>query len=193
MRGRISFALGEITLKRGEQDEAMEWFQRFLRETPGSGLRHQVVMHVAKIEADREKYPQAIALFEAVLKEPNAPRSLKVNAMLELGRVHMQAGDPKQAFPYFQRIYVMYAGYPAAAVESYLQSGIALEKLQDSPGAARTYMELLDRQDFFGPDHAKLYSQARDRLNALPDSAREEARRRIEAAAEALRLREEAS
>lgn len=193
VRDRIYLALGEITLERGDPDEAMKWFERFLRETPASPLRHEVVMHVAGIEADRQDYPRAVALFESVLEEPGAARSLKVEAMLALGRVHMAAGDPKAAFPYFQRIYVMYAGYPAAAVESYLQSGIALEKLQDTPAAARTYMELLDRTEFFGPEHSKLYSQARDRLNALPATAREEAQRRIDAAAEALKLREEAS
>jgi hypothetical protein len=150
-------------------------------------------MHVAEIEADRERYSEAIALLESVLEEPGASRAMKVEAMLELGRVHMVSGDPKNAFPYFQRIYVMYAGYPEAAVQSYLQSGIALEQLQDQPGAARTYMELLDRREFFGPDHAPLYARAQERLDALPASAREEARRRMEAAAEALKLREEAS
>ncbi len=185
-RDRIYSALGEMALAQSNDVEAMEWFQRFLKETPGSRLRSPVVMHVAKLEAKQGNHEVALALLESLLQEKSASRPLKVEAMLTIGNIHLEAGSPKLAFPYFQRIYVMYGAYQDAAAAAYLQSALALERLNDPTGAARTYMEFLDQREFFGNDYAPQFASAQKNLDQLPEQSKQEARERIKAAAEAL-------
>jgi tetratricopeptide (TPR) repeat protein len=55
----------------------------------------------------------------------------------------MDAGQPRRAVAYYQRVYVLYAKWPERVAKAYLRSGEAFEALGDFPAARRTYQEML--------------------------------------------------
>ncbi len=179
VRDKVYAALGSLALEQGDTAKAEDYFRQFLRETPGSPLRPDVERQLASIEARRGDVVSAVKRLEAQLASKGLPKSLKIEMLMDIGRIHLQAGDPRKAFPYFQRVYVMYAGFRAQAAEAYLQSGIALEQLGDKVAAARTYLELLDQSGDFASVAANALTAASQRLEALPPEARENARRQI--------------
>lgn len=112
---------------------------------------------------------------------------------MEIGRIHMQAGGARKAFPYFQRVNVMYAGFREQAAEAYLESGRELEQLGDKVAAARTYIELLDRSEDFAAAAPDALAKTRARLDALPAEAVEGARQEILREAEEAKIKKEAA
>lgn len=175
-RDRVFAGLGEIAMERGEPDQAMKWFERFQRETPGSNMRGTVMIHMADIEIGKARKKEALAILEELLKDKGISRSQKVDVIFKMGELHLEQGEPKLAIPYFQRIYVMYGAYSELAAKSYLQSGAAFEKLEDFVAAARTYREFLGQEAWQGePELKPLMDEARQRLEKLPADARQKA------------------
>ena len=65
-----------------------------------------------------------------------------------LGQTFADQGNTKEAFAYFQRLYVLYDGYVDWAAKGYLHSGLCLEKLDQRADAIKTYQEFLGKPEF---------------------------------------------
>lgn len=110
------------------------------------------------------RYDESEPLLAEVLAARSTPRELKPQALLALGLCKEQQNKWREAIPYYQRIYVLYAAYRDETAEAYLRSARAFEKLRDPEAAVRTYREMLASERLEG--HAGL-DEARRRLEKL--------------------------
>jgi TolA-binding protein len=124
--------------------------------------------YATKREADflreTEKYTEAIALYEKVVENKEWRGPLWPESIYQIGACYFAQHDLKKAFAYFQRVYVLYQGYPEWAVKAYLMSGTCLEQLKDRPQAIATYQEMLLNKEL---EPFPEFAQAKERLGSL--------------------------
>jgi len=163
-RDRAFAGLGQLAHSAGREQEALEWFDRFDRETSGSMLAGTVALARSKLLAERGRTDEAATTLESMLGSRSVPRSEKARGLFDLGELRMKQGKPRLAVPYYQRIYVMYGRWPDLVAKAYLRSGEAFEKLEDTDAARKTYEELIAREDLATTPETQT---ARDRLGRL--------------------------
>jgi TolA-binding protein len=163
-KDRAFAMLGKLALAQGREAEALDWFRRFETESAGSVLTADVLATKARLLEKRGQSAEAIATLEKLLADPYAPGQRKASALIDLGELLLKRGQTQKAFPYFQRVYVMYGRWPEHVAKAYLKSGTILEKLNDPDGARRTYEEMLARDDLASTREAAV---ARERLARL--------------------------
>lgn len=163
-KDRALAALGFSELEQGNEAAALEWFERFEKECPGSTQAGRVFLAKADLEDKRGRKAAARKTLEALLAAEYVTGNLKAEALFRLGQLHMSEGKPQLAVPYFQRIYVMHGRWIDWVAKAYLRSGEAFEKLQDTQSARRTYQEMTEKEGLSElPETAK----ARKRLETL--------------------------
>ncbi len=163
-KDRAFAMLGNLALEQGREAEALDWFRRFEKESAGSVLTADILAAKARLLEKRGQSAEAIATLEKLLADPYAPGQRKASALIDLGELLLKRGQTQKAFPYFQRVYVMYGRWPEHVATAYLKSGTILEKLNDPDGARRTYEEMLAREDLASTREAAV---ARERLAKL--------------------------
>lgn len=157
-------SLGLIEAERGNETEALRYFDRFEKETTGSMLFGKVMLERAALFEKRGENDRARKALEALLANEYAGGQEKAEALYRIGALHMKEGNPKLAVPYFQRIYIMHGRWREWVARAYLGSGEAFEKLKDTEAARKTYDELVRREDLADTPEART---ARERLNVL--------------------------
>jgi DNA uptake lipoprotein len=163
-KDRALAALGLLEMERGNEKAALGYFDRFERETLGSGIFGKTLLAKARLLEERGLKPEARKTLEAVLANPTSTGPEKAEALFRIGDLYMREGKPGLAVPYFQRIYVMHGRWRDWVARAYLRSGEAFEKLADDLSARRTYQELLEKEDLADLHETAL---ARRRLDAL--------------------------
>lgn len=163
-KDRILAALGQHELKKGNEKAALDYFTRFEKETLGSVMFGQTMLAQARILDKRNNDKEAHRVLEAVLTNPTSSGQEKAEALCMIGEIHMSAGKPNLAIPYFQRVYVMHKRWKPWVAKAYLRSGEAFEKLQDTVSARRTYLELTSDPEFAEFNET---TRAKQRLEAL--------------------------
>ncbi|WP_372794079.1 tetratricopeptide repeat protein [Pontiella sp.] len=98
-----------------------------------------------RVELREGHYDEARKTFEAVLSVRDWRGEPYAEATFYLGRVEEEAGDPRRAFGWYQRVYVLYKGYSGGywAAEGYLASARCLEKMGRENDVRNTYRALL--------------------------------------------------
>lgn len=154
--------LGFLAVDSGDDQAAAEHFERFRR----TGPRGPQAVAVARAEAgilERAGRPkEAIARLEGIVKTVRGRAVAEV--LNDLGRLHLAAGQPKEAIPYFQRVYIAHGKWSDLVAVAYLESGKAFEQLGMKPEARRTYEELLSEKALASTPEIEL---AKKRLEAL--------------------------
>lgn len=164
-KDRALARIGEAQLARGQKAAARETFARFRRETSGSHFTGQVLLALAGLQEEQGNSTAALATLEELLASPATTGREKAEALYRMGQLHLAAGRPELAVPYFQRVYIMHGRWHEWVAKSYYSSGLAFEKLQDLTAARKTYEELLGREELVDFAEADL---ARTRLQKLP-------------------------
>ncbi|OUX38570.1 MAG: hypothetical protein CBE26_01050 [Kiritimatiellaceae bacterium TMED266] len=75
------------------------------------------------------RYEEAITVYEEVLGVREWRGSLTPQLLFEMGSCRQSLGQWAEAFACFQRIYVLYGGYPDWVVKAYVESLVCLDKL----------------------------------------------------------------
>lgn len=163
-KDRALLALAEIELARGNQAAALALYGRFEREVIGSTLAPRMLLARGRLLEQRGESKAALADYEALLADKVARGPDKAEALFRIAEIHLAAGRPRLAVPYYQRIYVMHRRWLDWVAPAYLRSGLAFEKLNDPTAARRTYQELLEDPQF--AERPEL-PEARARLSAL--------------------------
>ena len=156
--------LGFLEMKRGHDKAALDYFDRFEKQTLGSRVFGQVLLAKEELLQKRGDKAAALAALEAVLANKYSSGSEKAEALYREGEIHMAEGKPELAVPYFQRIYVMHGRWGEWVAKAYFRSGEAFEKLKDTLSARKTYQELAGKEDLEKFPESQL---AKDRLQAL--------------------------
>lgn len=129
----------------GKLDEALE----IIEETQGryGTDRNMAWAQLLKGEIliQQGKYDEAKKALLAVMNEQQWRGAPYAEAIYRLGQAKEQAGDPRQAFSWYQRAYFQYKGYAKGywAAEAYLASARCLEKMGRPNDVRNTYRAML--------------------------------------------------
>ena len=93
------------------------------------------------------------------------PARLRAEAFFDAGAA-LAPADPQQAAPFYERVYVAYAGFSNLAAKSYLARADCLERLGHPDKAREVYTELTTRDDLAAETAA--VEAARRKLEAMP-------------------------
>lgn len=109
-------------------------------------------------------FKDAIAIYEGILQNKDWRGAIWPEAIYWIGECLYAQKEYQKAFAYFQRLYVLYLGYPEWAAKGYLMSGQCLEKLNDRNQTVTTYQEMLGNKDL---ESYPEYAQAKKRLEEI--------------------------
>ena len=182
---RVFAVLGLMAMEDGQPGKAVGYFERFERESPSSSLRSEILYATAEALAEEGRPDAALDKINSLLQLSAAPKRLKARALVKMGQIEMARGDYRKAVAPLQRVYVLYGGFVESAGRAYLETGRALAKLDDSLGAARTWLELLDQKQLAVDENKPLIEEARELLGQLPAAVRSQAEEMNRAAGEA--------
>jgi len=163
-KDRALAQLGLMEKAAGRNRAALDYFERFARETMGSFFTGKVLLAKAELEMERGQNAAAKQSLEELLSSDSTTGQEKAEALFQLGEIHMAENKPGLAVPYYQRIYIMHGRWRDWVAKAYLRSGEAFEKLADREAARRTYAELIDHPEL--ADFAET-AEAKKRLDKL--------------------------
>lgn len=159
-RDRAFAGLGFLALAQNNEPRALDMFDRFEKTAvmPKSApdangvsiVEAEIGGKVALARArllESGKKDQALNLYAAIQKSKAIPSRLRAEAFLGAGHLHAQRGQPREALPYFEQVYVLFNRYPELVAKAYWGRGQALEKLGKSDQAREVYSELALRDD----------------------------------------------
>lgn len=146
-KDRAFAGLGLIAKAAGREKAALDYFARFQQETAGSPLLGEVMLAKAAIHMERGQLADAKTALEKLLAEKSTTGSVKAQALLQIGELHMREKKPALAVPYFQRVYIMHGRWVESVAKAYLRSGEAFEQLADRTAATKTYQEMIGREE----------------------------------------------
>ncbi|MBU1693859.1 MAG: tetratricopeptide repeat protein [Verrucomicrobia bacterium] len=161
---RAHVRLAEQQVKAGKYAEALLHADAALANPAEPTLVMEATFLRARSLQATERYSEAIADYSVVLANRSTPRTLKPEALLNIAACLEAQDRPRQALPYYQRVYVLYGAYAPAVARAYMGSGKAFEKIKDYESAARTYREMLELETMTGTPEAV---EARQRLTNL--------------------------
>lgn len=145
-KDRALAAMGLLEMERGNEKKALEYFDRFEKETMGSLLFGKIMLAKAQLLTVRGEKEKAREALNTLLGNKFSGGQDKAKALYEIGEGYMKENNPKAAFAAYQKVYVMYGRWRDVVAKSYLRSGEALEQIDDKDGARRTYQELLENE-----------------------------------------------
>ncbi len=170
-RDRILASLGDIELRRGNDQKALALYIRFEKENLGSSIYGPTMLSKAKLHAKIGQNKEARDALNALLAADNIQSQLKAEVLYTIGELYMRENNPTKAVPYFIQVYNMYGRWKPWVAKSYLQAAAALEKLQQTDKARRTLQEMLGKPEL---EEMPEFPLAKQRLQALggplPDS-----------------------
>ncbi len=157
-------ALAEMHTASGDYDAALA----LLEDGRSQLVQKSVPGRVAKIRADvlrlQGSHDEAVEAYLSILGNHEWRGELWPASLFGIGESFRERGELENAFAYYQRVYVLYEGYPRWAARAYLQSAVCLEKLLRHDEAIATYREMLSKEFLTEFKESK---QARDALNRL--------------------------
>jgi TolA-binding protein len=157
-------ALGELENRRGNDQAALGWFDRFEKETFGSVRLGSVLLAKAKLLVKRGDFDAARVSLEALLASEYSTGVQKAEALYGMGQSYLNQKKPELAVPYFQRIYILHGRWNEWVAKAYVRSGEAFEQLRDTDAARKTYDEMTKLERLEDRPEMK---EARERLKAL--------------------------
>ncbi len=157
-------ALGMIEAQRGNEKAALEYFDRFEKQTLGSMIFGKVMLAKANMLVERGDTEAARKALESLLASTYATGAEKAEALYLIGSLYMKEKKYALAIPYFQRIYIMHGRWKDWVAKAYLSSGEAFEQLSDTISARKTYEEMGKLEELESLPEA---IEARQRLQAL--------------------------
>ncbi|MCX7847165.1 MAG: tetratricopeptide repeat protein [bacterium] len=167
LRAEAELRLAQVARQRGALEEAA-------RHLAAAEAAVQDVPTALEITIERAEHllgvgeaRAAIAKFEEVLANRAARGPLWPRALFGIASAYEELTDYVKAIPYYQRIYVMYAGYPELTAKAYYYSGRCFERLNKIQEAINSYRELLNDPRLEQYEEARY---ARERLKHLTGS-----------------------
>jgi TolA-binding protein len=129
----------------GELERALATAREILRRWPAASEAGWAKKREGDILRALNEFERAIESYTTVLAVRQW-RQFWPESLYNIGLCYMQQNRLKEAFAFFQRVYVLYEGYPEWAARAYLRSAECLEKLGKPDEALATYRELLSKQ-----------------------------------------------
>ena len=154
----------EIEATAKDFKKAADLFGQVNDRFPTSERAGLALKRKADMLREQRKYKEAIALYEKILQVREYRGPLWPESLYQIGMCRLQQGEVREAFAFFQRIYVLYGNYADWTARAYLQSAICLEKLNQRQDAIKTYGEMLAKEKL---KKTPEYQEAEKRLAKL--------------------------
>ncbi len=146
-RDRVFAGLGRIAEAKGESEQAIAYYERSERATASSLRLTSLKLDRARLLAGLLRGDEAKELLDDLLEDQTVASRSKAQALFASGELLMDAGEPRKAAAYYERIYVVYGKYRGLVARAYWRRGEALEKLKLPREAREVYEELVGRDD----------------------------------------------
>jgi tetratricopeptide (TPR) repeat protein len=157
--------LGDLALARGDGAAALAAYTAALGSDGAPHRLREATVGQARALFQLGRLGEAEQLFTTIAATREWRGESTALSLYFLGAIAVRQGDPARGLAFFQRVYVSQGRFPEWVARAYLDSGLALEKLNQPAEAAATYREMLaDERLRDRPETAA----ARARLNALP-------------------------
>lgn len=148
------YAIEAARLAEPGSDRASELYAEAIRHLgvvrevyASSGEAGQALLILGELFREQRKFKEADAAYKDVLGVKEW-RPLWPEALYGRGLCNMQDRKYIEASAYFERIYLMYAGYQKWAARAYLRRAECLERISDKPKAIETLRDMLARSEF---------------------------------------------
>lgn len=156
--------MADINIEEGDYDQAREYLEQISSRFPMLPDAGWAQVRIGDIYRNRGEYGAGIDAYNLVLSVKEWRGEIWAESLYKIGLCHLDQGDVREAFAFFQRMYVMYAGYPEWAAKGYLKSAECLLRLNLRVDAVKTYRELLAQENMQDTPQAEI---ARRKLKEL--------------------------
>jgi TolA-binding protein len=162
--GEAFFKLGNFAFQRRDWKQAEAGFNKAIRTSPMNDVAARATMRLGDIKRSQGHFDEAIKRYEEVLQVKEWKGELWPEALYFIGESLREQGKQKQAYAYFQRIYVLYPHYKEWTAKAYLRCAEISETLGLKDEAVRTLGEMLANQSLRSTSE---YVSAEQRLKEL--------------------------
>jgi TolA-binding protein len=162
--GEAFLKLGNFAFNRRDWKQAETGFNKTIRSSPMTTVAARATMRLGDVKRTQGHFDEAIKRYEEVLQVKEWKGELWPEALYFIGESLRQLGKEKEAYAYFQRIYVLYPHYREWTAKAYLRCAEISEKLGLKDDAVRTLGEMLANQSLRSTSE---YVSAEQRLKEL--------------------------
>lgn len=149
-------ALAKMDAHEGKTAGAMKHYGKAIELFPQNEEAALAIYEQANLLAKDRKYAEAVSKLEQILEVKEWRGELWAKTIYRIGEILMEEGKTTEAFAYFQRVYVLYGGYPELAAKAYLRSANCLAALGKPEERNKTLQELVANQSLRNqPEYAE--------------------------------------
>jgi tetratricopeptide (TPR) repeat protein len=161
--GEAFFKLGNFAFDRRDWKQAETGFNKAIRTSPMNDVAARAAC-VGRRQSARRELRRGDQTLREVLPVKEWKGELWPEALYFVGESLREQGKEKQAYAYFQRIYVLYPHYKEWNAKAYLRCAEISEKLGSKDDAVRTLGEMLANESLRSTSE---YVSAEQRLKEL--------------------------
>lgn len=154
----------DLEAAQGNKTKALSLYERLFDNYPTGAKAGLALKRAADLKASMNRSDEAKQDYLRILEIREWRGPLWPESLFQIGQLLQAEGKLQESFAYYQRVYVLYSGYPEWASRAYLQSGLVLEKLNRRREAIATYEEMLAIETMRETESAR---EAGKRLSAL--------------------------
>lgn len=162
--GEAFLKLGSFAFARQDWKQAETAFNKAIRTSPMNTVAARATMRLGDVKRAQGHFDEAIKRYEEVLQVKEWKGDLWPEALYDIGESLREQHKEKEAYAYYQRIYVLYPHYKEWTAKAYLRCAEVSEKLGLKEEAVRTLGEMLANQSLRSTSE---YVSAEQRLKEL--------------------------
>jgi TolA-binding protein len=140
--------LAEARVDAGDLNGAIQLFEEVTERFPLLPHGADARLRLGDLYRQQGEPDKAIEAYTLILSVKEWRGELWPTALLRLGDTEMERERFLEASGYYQRVYVMYTGFPALAAEAYYKGAQALQNLGESDKMREVLEEMLDQPEF---------------------------------------------
>jgi TolA-binding protein len=142
--------LSENRIKEVRYGEAIDLLKSITDRYPTLPQAAEAYMRLGDVYRKVDETDKALETYTLILSVKEWRGELWPQALLKIGDTHAEKDEFNKAFGFYQRVYVMYLGYPEEAGEAYYKSALMLSKLGKDKEAKDTINEMLEQETLAG-------------------------------------------
>ncbi|HVQ20962.1 MAG TPA: tetratricopeptide repeat protein [Terrimicrobiaceae bacterium] len=162
--GEAFLRLGDLAFEKRNWKQAETAYNKALTNSPMNEIAARATMRQGDAQFAQAHYDEAIKRYEAVLQVKEWKGPAWPEALYMIGESLKNQGKEKEAYAYYQRIYVLYPHFKEYTAKAYLRCAEISEKLGLKDDAVRTLGEMLANQSLRATSE---YVSAEKRLKEL--------------------------
>lgn len=151
-----AYKLGLLEFENKNYDLAIRYLEPFLRDYVDDPKAADAIMMIARSRMEMDDFDGAIANFKQVLENRDWRGEKWAEALYRTGDCHFALGRHAEAHAFYQRVYVLYGGYPDWVARAYVRAAESSEELGLFEQAESTLEEMASVQGLeASPDYAR--------------------------------------